>query len=109
MSIKSQYNETVKVERLAVVSGTNKKTFTDHISSLACVIQPLEPSISADIAGGFGKNFLMFCDVVDIAEGDRVIRNAGTANEKEYRVVGVESFDLRTNKHLEVTIRIFER
>lgn len=98
-----QYNEVVVVKRLSDVAGTNKKEFVTSIASLSCHIQPLEAQISADIEGGFGKEWLMFCEVDDIAEGDRVFRSA-----KEYRVTGVERFEFMDHAHMEVSIRIFE-
>lgn len=102
-----QYNETVAVKRLADVPDTNKREYGTHIASLACHIQPLDPQISTDIEGGFGKDWMMFCDTADIAEGDRVIRTVNSV-EKEYRVTGIESYDFMGNPHMEVSIRIFE-
>jgi hypothetical protein len=106
-SIELQFNETVEVQRLADVVGTNKKNFSTIIESLSCHIQPLDPSFSQDIPGGFGKEFLMFCETADVREGDRVYR---TLNEEtlEYRVTGVEKYDFVGHNHMEVTIRIFE-
>lgn len=105
--IEHQYNETVVIKRLADVVDTNKREFSTHIAAVSCCIQPLDQQISADIEGGFGKDFLMFCGTEDIAEGDRVIRTVN-ATEKEYRVTGVESFDFMGNPHMEISIRIFE-
>lgn len=102
MSISLQYNETVTVKRLAPGTG-NKQAYSTHIEDLPCCIQPLDPQISSDIQGGFGKDWLMFCAPGDIAEGDRIIRGS-----KEYRVTGVESFDFMNQPHMEITIRIFE-
>lgn len=103
MPINSQYNETVAVKRLADVEGTNKQSFSTHIASLACTIQPLDAQLSQDIEGGFGKDWLMFCPAADIQEGDRIIRGA-----KEYRITGIESLSFMGNSHMEVSIRIFE-
>lgn len=97
-----QYNDSVDIKRLAVVSGA-KKTYGAHLSSVACHIQPLNDSIDQDISVGFGKNFVLFCAVLDIVEGDRVIWGS-----KEYRIVGMESFTMGTNPHMELTIRIFQ-
>lgn len=101
--IEKQYNETVSVNRLSDVEGTNKRTYGVFIASVLCAIQPLDTQISGDIEGGFGKDWLMFCGTNDIQEGDRIIRGA-----KEYRVTGVESFDFMGNPHMEISIRIFE-
>lgn len=101
--IETQYNETVIVKRLSDVEDTNKKEFVTHIDSLSCCIQPLDPQISGDIDGGFGKDWLMFCATADIQEGDRIFRG-----DKEYRITSVESLNFMNNPHMEVTIRIFE-
>lgn len=106
MSIQSHYNETVNVERVtAVEEGSIKKEYTTHLSNIACHIQPLDPTINQDIEGGFGKDKLLFCDVVDIDEGDRIINGSDT-----YRVVGIEKYDdfLGRTSHMEIMIRIFK-
>lgn len=100
--IEANYNKTVAVKRLASDEGT-VKTYATHIASLRCHIQPLDPDITTDIEGGFGKDWLLFCPVADIAEGDRIVDG-----DDEYRVTGVERFEFMGNNHLEVTIRIFE-
>lgn len=105
--IDHQYNETVVVKRLADVPDTNKREYGNHIAALSCMIQPLDPEITTDIDGGFGKDWMMFCEPADIIEGDRVIRTVASV-EKEYRVTGVESYDFMGNPHMEVSIRIFE-
>lgn len=101
--IELHYNESVDVKRLADVEGTNKREFTQILSGVACQIQPLDPAFSQDIPGGFGKDFLMFCETVDIQEGDRIIRGS-----QEFRVTGVEKLDWQGQRHMEVSIRIFE-
>jgi hypothetical protein len=107
--IESQFTETVQVHRLVDVPGTNKKAFAIHIASLRCAIQPLEADTTQDIPGGFGKSFLMFCPVVDLKEGDRIIRDVDESGDgREYRVVASESFDFQGQSHMEVIIRIFE-
>lgn len=100
------YNETVTVKRLEDGAGVVKE-FADHIVGLRCLIQPLDSEISADIEGGFGKEWLMFCPPVDLQEGDRVFRTVGV-DTKEYRVTGVESLSFMNQEHMEVRIRIFE-
>ena len=102
MSIASYYDKTAAVERLATVSG-NKKAFSAHLASVRCHIQPLNDEVSQDMAGAFGKDFLMLSDIVDIAEGDRVI--IGT---DEYRVMGTEALDFGGNPHRETRLRIFK-
>lgn len=101
--IELHYNETVSVNRLTDVEGTNKKEYVEIIDALSCMIQPMDPSISQDLPGGFGKEFLMFCETADVQEGDRVIRDG-----KEYRVSAVEKLNWQGMDHMEVSIRIFE-
>lgn len=107
MSIIFSFNETVSVKRLTDVAGTNKQIYDTHIAALSCHIQPLEPEISEDIDGGYGKNFLMFSAIDDVQEGDRIFRTVGEET-KEYRVMGVERYDFQGHAHLEIIIRIFE-
>src|SRR5436190_23984713 len=98
----SHFDKTALVERLTTVTG-NKKTFSSHIGTLACHIQPLDPSITQDIPGGFGKDWLMFSGAADIIEGDRV-----TIDSNEYRVIGTEAFDFNGHPHRETIIRLFK-
>ena len=100
--LEDHYTETVVVNRLS--SGT-KKTFEEHLTGVKCHIQPFEDDISQDITIGFGKDLLMFCDVVDIIEGDRIVWNT-----EEYRVVGLMSdFSfLKRAHHMEIRIRAFK-
>jgi len=106
MSISNNYNDSVDVKRMTTVAGSSiKKEYTEWITNLACHIQPLDPSITADIEGGYGKNRLMICSIQDIVEGDRIIHDSN-----EYRIAGIEKFnDLpgRAN-HMEILIRIFK-
>jgi len=96
------YVTSAEVKRLSTVTG-NKKTFTAHLASVPCLIQPLNDEVSQDMAGGFGKDFLMLSDIVDIAEGDHVI-----IDEEEYRVMGTEALNFGNNPHRETRIRIFK-
>jgi len=102
--IENHYNQTISVKRLTIVSG-NKKDYQNHLTDVPCHIQALDPSITSDIEGGFGKDKLMFCVSQDIQEGDRVIHGSDT-----YRVVGVEKYDnfLKRSNHMEVVLRIFK-
>lgn len=108
-SINLQYNEVVQVNRFVDVEDTNKKILQVHIEELKCVIQPLEAQISQDIDGGFGKDFLMFCATADVQEGDRIIRDTDESGPgRQYRVTAIEKFEFMGNRHMEVSIRIFE-
>src|ERR1043165_1367026 len=106
--LESFYTKTARVDRLTTVldeesSPTAKIDYTTHIESLACHIQPLDDTITQDIPGGFGKNFLMFSAIADIDEGDRVI-----IDSVEYRVMGTEALSLGNNPHQETIIRVFQ-
>src|SRR3954466_7587627 len=98
----SHFDKTARIDRLATTTG-NKKEFVAHIDSLACHIQPIDPSITQDIPGGFGKDFLMFSGDADIIEGDRVF-----IDDKEYRLTGTESLTFNGKTHRETIIRIFQ-
>jgi len=101
MSIERNYNKIVKTERLYDDSG-NTESYQDNILDVDCMIQPLDESFSEDLDGNFGKDYLMFCDVLDILEGDKIIDGAD-----EYKVSGVEKFENdRRNSHLELRIRM---
>jgi hypothetical protein len=98
--IEDNFDKFVDVKRLMDDSG-NTETYDDHIDDLPCTIQPLDESYSQDIDGNFGKDSLMFCDVADILEGDRIVDGA-----TEYKVIGVESFEfLGQPRHMELRIR----
>lgn len=108
--IKDFYNELVDVERMDFVYEgseiTRKKEFISHLTNVCANIQPLDPSITQDINTAFGKNLLMFCDVLDIIEGDRIIWKT-----EEYRIVGVEKYEAQTGftgPHMEIQIRAFK-
>lgn len=103
IDIETNYNKTVIVDRLVDVDSgdAGEEEYAVHIAALPCHIQPLEESFSEDITGQFGKDWLMFCGVADILEGDRI-----TDGSDVYRVVGVESFNfLGENRHMEIRIR----
>jgi hypothetical protein len=100
--ISDHYDKTAAVERLATTTG-NKKAFTAHLASVACLIQPLNDEVSQDMTGAFGKDFLMLSPIVDIQEGDRVI-----IGSEEYRVMGTEALNFGNNPHRESRIRIFK-
>jgi len=109
--LESFYTKTARVDRLTTVTeviddvptATAKKNYTTHIASLACHVQPLDDTITQDIPGGFGKNFLMFSAIADIDEGDRVI-----IDSVEYRVMGTEALSVGNNPHQETIIRVFQ-
>ena len=103
LDIGLNYDRTVSTKRLTPVVDTEKDSYADHLEGVACHIQPLDESYSEDVQGSFGKDWLMFCDNVDILEDDKVIDG-----EIEYKVVGVERFHfLGMERHTEVRLRRF--
>ncbi len=103
MSIELNYNKTVLVKRLSPIDESEKESYEDHLIGIKCEIQPLEESYTEDLTGSFGKDWLMFCDAVDILEGDKIIDGDIT-----YKVIGVESFEfLGEVRHMELRIRLF--
>lgn len=102
-SIQNKYDKIVNITRESFLSGsTVKKAFVSHLIGVKCHIQPYESQIGEYMPGAFGKDMLMFCDVLDIKEGDHVI-----LGEKTYTVAGVETFDFSGNPHMEILIQAF--
>ena len=105
MSIQDHYDKAITVERLTPIEeGSSKKEYTEHLTNVDCQIRPLDPSMTQS-ANSFGKNKLMFCAVVDIVEGDRIIDGSDT-----YKVAGIEVYEdlSQVNDHLEIMIGIFK-
>lgn len=98
--IEENYDRTVKTQRVTEESGSNKETYEDFLTGVECHIQPLEEGFTEDLDGNFAKDWMMFCAVLDILEGDRVVDG-----DDEYKVVGVESFGWDEPKHMEIRIR----
>lgn len=104
ISLQNHFNKSARVERLTTVDSSDKQEFETHIESILCHVQPLNDSFTGDIEGGFGKEYLMFCDNADIKQGDRVF-----IDDAEYRVVAEEQYHFQgQDKHMEIRLRIFE-
>ena len=101
MAIENYYTIRVSTRRLTPVAGTDKETFQDNIEALACRIEPQgeEPVMLDD--GAFYNLFKMWCNNVDIKEGDEVISNGTT-----YIVKGISEFKRTTElvHHLEISL-----
>jgi hypothetical protein len=100
--IETNFNKSVTVQRLSVkTSHIGDEKYANHLTAVACHIQPLDESITEDLSGSFGKDYLMFAYVQDIVEGDQVVDGSD-----KYKVVGVESYEfLGQNRHMELRIR----
>ncbi len=93
------YDRTIATERLEEESGSDIETYEQYLIGISCTIQPLEDSYTEKEDGQFSKNFLMFCDVCDILDGDKII-DGNTI----YKVVGVEVLRVLNHSHMEITI-----
>jgi len=106
IDIGSQFNKTVSTQRLTAISvdpTIGDEKYEEYLTGVDCEIQPLDESITEDLSGSFGKDFLMFAYVNDIIEGDKIIDGTD-----EYRVVGVENYNfLGEDRHMEIRIRKF--
>lgn len=100
MAISDHYENTVDIERIGPDAGPTE-SYASHLTDVPCHIQPLDDSFTEGLTGAYGKDWLMFCDVMDILEGDRV-----TDGDVSYKVVGVELFHFRgEDKHMEIRLR----
>lgn len=101
IDIEKNYDKSVTVQRLDDEESTQYEEYVNYLTGVACHIQPLDDSYTQDIEGNFGKEWLMFCGVRDILEGDRVVDGS-----IQYRVTAVESFRfLGQDRHMEIRLR----
>ena len=103
MSIDIMYDKRIDTKRLAPSdeSGDDTEEYEVYLSKVKAHIQVLEDSFTEDVAGNFGKDSAMYCEIVDIKEGDIVVD--GT---KEYKVVAVKKMEFYTaDDHMELKIR----
>lgn len=104
MPISQFLDKTVEVKRLEDTADTDNEAFQDHLvgdDAVVCMIQPLDDSYGEDLEGSYGKDFVMFCPVVDIKQGDKIVDNS-----TEYIVQGMESYSWQGFSHLELRIRL---
>ena len=102
MGIELEYNKIVNVLRLQDDESGETESYATHLTGVSCHIQALDDSYSEDIDGNFGKEWLMFCEIKDILEGDRIVDGALT-----YKVVGTETYEFGDDDdHMEVRIRL---
>jgi len=103
--IEDRYNKTVSTQRLADIASTKKEQYATYLSSVDCLIQPFMASYGEDLDGSTGKDYNMFCEVVDIKQGDEVVDGSDT-----YKVTGVSTFeDSVGSHHMEVIIREYKQ
>ncbi len=101
-TIQRHYTTMARTEREVFVSGsTVKKAYQTHLEQIVGMLQPLDASLTQDIPGSIGKNWVFICDLADVMEGDKLI--VGT---DVYKVDGIEKFDFAgINRHMEITLR----
>jgi hypothetical protein len=93
------YNKSINTQRIEDESGSNVETYENYLTGINCTIQPLDDSYTERETGQFSKNFLMFCDVVDILDGDKII-DGNTI----YKVIGLEVLEVLDHSHMEIII-----
>lgn len=104
MSIEKHYTKRFDTKRLAPIEvGSIKKEYVTYLEDEPCHLQPLSDSVTSDLEGGFGKDFLMYCDILDIKNTDRIFIDG-----LEYRITGLETLQFKGNDHLELTVRAFK-
>lgn len=106
MAIQNMYDKTATTQRQTFVEGSLvKKEFVNALDEFPCHIQPQSAENTAIVPGGFAKQWIMFCDVRDIKEGDKVL----DSDDVEYRVAGVEVYTFGVNAHMEVVLAAFRQ
>ena len=99
------FDSKVDTLRLSDTAGRDVEEWgvATNVAEVACMIQPLDDSFGSDFDGAYKKDFLMFCNVVDIKQGDRVVNGA-----IQYDVAGVESYDFIGQTHLEIRLTLMK-
>lgn len=79
MTITHLLNQTIVVQRLREIAGTDTMEFYTAVSNLACHIQPNSDKKSGLAEGVYSKQYVIYLDTsTSIKEGDRVICTDGT-------------------------------
>jgi hypothetical protein len=93
------FDKTITTERIEEESGSDVETYQPYLSGVSCTIQPMDDSYTEREPGQFSKNFLMFCDVCDILDGDKIIDGTTV-----YKVIGLEVLQVLSHSHMEIII-----
>lgn len=102
--ISQHYNFTFTTERLGDIAYTDKEVYIENETGFRGVLQPLEVTLSQDLDGSYGKDFLLItCLNYDIKIKDRIIDEE---TDDSYIVVGVrKNMFTGRNDHLEILLR----
>ena len=103
LSIEKHYTKLATIKRMTDIVTTEQQELVELHVDVPCHVQPLQDSFTEDVVEGYGKDFLMYCAVLDIQQGDRAF-----VDGNEYRIMSIEKYGLRGSHHLEARIRIFE-
>lgn len=95
------FDKTISTLRLVAAASADTERYSLYLSSVPCQIQPLDDSSVENLDGSAGKDFLMFSDLIDIKQEDKV-NDGGTI----YLVVGVEHYNFVGKQHTESRIRL---
>lgn len=99
--MKTLFTSTITTSRVTDKAGTDNQEWIANLTNIKCNIQPLDGSSNQDLDGSYGKDYLMFCDVIDIIEGDKI-----TSGATEYLVKGVKSYDVSLYSVMEIQLRL---
>ena len=103
MSITQLFDKTIDIYRLGDTEGTDdNESWAVHLADEDCQIQPLDDAFAEGLdEGSYSKDFVMFCSVIDVKQGDKIIDGTD-----EYLVAGVESYSFQGCSHMELRIRL---
>ncbi len=94
------FDKTVSTERLSDIEDTDNEEYSEHLTDVSCNIQSYDDSVSEDLEGSIGQDFLMFCEDADIKIHDKIVDG-----DDKYLVMGKEFNDFAGFKNLELRIR----
>lgn len=109
MSIENYFTKTISINRLTPVTGTDKETYAQVLTNIACRIESQGDEAVMLDDGAYYKIFKMFCGIKDIRIGDQALDEDGNY----YWVKGVNKFDSQSSievglgyHHLEITLAL---
>jgi hypothetical protein len=94
------FDTTILTKRITAISGTDNQDWQTNLTGVSCNIQPLDGNYNEDLEGSYGRDYLMFCNIVDIIEGDKIIDGTD-----EYLVKSVKDYSVMNFSIKELIIR----